>query len=132
NKGVMRVGGRLENSQLPYSGKHPIILPSTGKLTEVIVSAQLTSFLARTADEALKSFPMDQHSYHSASNSLLARTEDRIPKTFALQGDSSRPTTHRHPSALLIQSPAAGRDVTWNLLVHSSVSSLLMEISRRF
>ncbi|GBM60717.1 hypothetical protein AVEN_147972-1 [Araneus ventricosus] len=30
NKGVMRVGGRLENSQLPYSGKHPIILPSKG------------------------------------------------------------------------------------------------------
>ncbi|GBN04679.1 hypothetical protein AVEN_31100-1 [Araneus ventricosus] len=28
NKGVMRVGGRLENSHLPYSGKHPIILPS--------------------------------------------------------------------------------------------------------
>ncbi|GBM79999.1 hypothetical protein AVEN_203766-1, partial [Araneus ventricosus] len=37
NKGVMRVGGRLENSQLPYSGKHPIILPSKGKLTEMIV-----------------------------------------------------------------------------------------------
>ncbi|GBO28884.1 hypothetical protein AVEN_13783-1 [Araneus ventricosus] len=37
NKGVMRVGGRLKNSQLPYSGKHPIILPSKGKLTEMIV-----------------------------------------------------------------------------------------------
>ncbi|GBM33740.1 hypothetical protein AVEN_75812-1 [Araneus ventricosus] len=37
NKGVMRVRGRLENSQLPYSGKHPIILPSKGKLTEMIV-----------------------------------------------------------------------------------------------
>ncbi|GBO16070.1 hypothetical protein AVEN_166281-1 [Araneus ventricosus] len=37
NTGVMREGGRLENSQLPYSGKHPIILPSKGKLTEMIV-----------------------------------------------------------------------------------------------
>ncbi|GBN99172.1 hypothetical protein AVEN_67150-1 [Araneus ventricosus] len=36
-----------------------------------------------------------------------------------------------HPSALLMQSSAAGREVTWNLLVHSSASSLLMEISRR-
>ncbi|GBL93469.1 hypothetical protein AVEN_59671-1 [Araneus ventricosus] len=36
---------------------------------------------------------MDQHSYRSASNSLLAHTADRTPKTFALQGDPSR-TTH--------------------------------------
>ncbi|GBM99743.1 hypothetical protein AVEN_102668-1, partial [Araneus ventricosus] len=55
-------------------------------------SAQLTSFLASTADEALKAFPMDQHYYHSASNSLPARTADRTPKTFALQGDPSRST----------------------------------------
>ncbi|GBM33071.1 hypothetical protein AVEN_9616-1 [Araneus ventricosus] len=55
-------------------------------------SAQLTSFLARTADETLKSFPMDQRYYSSASNSLLARTADRTPKTFALQGDPSRST----------------------------------------
>ncbi|GBM75121.1 hypothetical protein AVEN_88365-1 [Araneus ventricosus] len=77
---------------------------------------------------------MDQHSYRSASNSLLARTADRTPKTFALQGDPSRSTnTHlRHTSALLIQFPPAGRDVIQNYLVHSSVSSLLIEISRRF
>ncbi|GBN61953.1 hypothetical protein AVEN_135553-1 [Araneus ventricosus] len=39
-------------------------------------SAQLTSFLTRTADETLKSFPMDQRYYRSASNSLLAPTAD--------------------------------------------------------
>ncbi|GBN08511.1 hypothetical protein AVEN_204072-1 [Araneus ventricosus] len=54
-------------------------------------SAQLTSFLSRTADETLKSFPMDPRYYRSASNSLLARTADRTPKTFALPGD-------QHPS----------------------------------
>ncbi|GBM73125.1 hypothetical protein AVEN_13476-1, partial [Araneus ventricosus] len=32
---------------------------------------------------------MDQRYYRSASNSLLARTADRTPKTFALQGDPS-------------------------------------------
>lgn len=37
-KGVIRVGGRLENSQLSYSSKHPILLPSKGKFTEIIVS----------------------------------------------------------------------------------------------
>ncbi|GBN07225.1 hypothetical protein AVEN_4333-1 [Araneus ventricosus] len=74
---------------------------------------------------------MGQHSYLSASNSLLARTADRTPKTFALQGDPSRPTfppsSKRSP---YIISPA-GHDVTWNDVVHSSVSPLLIEISRR-
>ncbi|GBM76903.1 hypothetical protein AVEN_153131-1 [Araneus ventricosus] len=37
----------------------------------------------------------------------------------------------RLPSALLIESPLAGRDVTWNHLVHSSVSTLLIDISRK-
>ncbi|GBM84095.1 hypothetical protein AVEN_40844-1 [Araneus ventricosus] len=99
---------------------------------ECLLSVQLTSFLARTADETRKSFPMDQRYYSSESNSLLARTADRTPKAFALQGDPSRSTFFRHPSALLIESPPAGRDVTWNHLVHSSVSPLLIEISRRF
>ncbi|GBM86750.1 hypothetical protein AVEN_198517-1 [Araneus ventricosus] len=58
------------------------------------LSAQLTSLLARTAEETIMSFPMDQHTYRSASNSLLARTADRTRKTFALQGDPSRST---HP-----------------------------------
>ncbi|GBM62010.1 hypothetical protein AVEN_125288-1 [Araneus ventricosus] len=62
---------------------------------------------------------MDQHYYRSASNSLLTRTADRTPKTFALQGDPSRPT--RYPSSK--RSPyvafPAGRDVTWNDLAHS-------------
>ncbi|GBL93653.1 hypothetical protein AVEN_25643-1 [Araneus ventricosus] len=55
-------------------------------------SAQLTSFLARTTDETLKSFSMDHCYYRSASNSLLARRADRTPKMFGLQGDPSRPT----------------------------------------
>ncbi|GBO24400.1 hypothetical protein AVEN_117107-1 [Araneus ventricosus] len=62
---------------------------------------------------------MDQRYYRSASNSLLARTADRTPKTFALQGDPSRPalppSTKRSP---YIVSPAS-RNVTWNDLAHS-------------
>ncbi|GBO08712.1 hypothetical protein AVEN_217216-1, partial [Araneus ventricosus] len=51
--------------------------------------------------------------------SFLARTADRTPKTFALQGDPSRPT--RSPSSKrypYIVFPAS-RDVTWNDLAHS-------------
>ncbi|GBM56252.1 hypothetical protein AVEN_101534-1 [Araneus ventricosus] len=55
-------------------------------------SAQLTSFLSLTADETIKSVPMDQHYYRLASSSLLARTADRTRKTFALQGYPSRLT----------------------------------------
>ncbi|GBN06777.1 hypothetical protein AVEN_205905-1 [Araneus ventricosus] len=62
---------------------------------------------------------MDQHSYRSVSNSLLARTADRTPKTFALQGDPSRPThTPSSKRSPYIVFPA-GRDVTWNDLAHS-------------
>ncbi|GBM11996.1 hypothetical protein AVEN_256086-1 [Araneus ventricosus] len=62
---------------------------------------------------------MDQHYYGSAYNSLLARTADGTPKTFALQGNPSRPTyppsSRRFPYIVF----PAGRDVTWNDLAHS-------------
>ncbi|GBN94025.1 hypothetical protein AVEN_187814-1 [Araneus ventricosus] len=59
------------------------------------------------------------HYYRSASNSLLARTADRTRKTFALQGDPSRPTlTPSSKRSPYIVTPA-GRDVTWNDLAHS-------------
>ncbi|GBN99390.1 hypothetical protein AVEN_25392-1 [Araneus ventricosus] len=57
--------------------------------------------------------------YRSASNSLLARTANRTPKTFALQGDPSRsthpPSSKRSPYIVF----PAGRNVTWNDLAHS-------------
>ncbi|GBN80582.1 hypothetical protein AVEN_246751-1 [Araneus ventricosus] len=104
----------------------------SGRSSPAEHNAQLTSFLDRTADETLKSLPMDQRYYSSASNSLLARTADRTPKTLTLQGDPSRstftPSSKRSPYIVY----RGSRDVTWNLLVHSSVSPLLIEISRRF
>ena len=36
-QGMMRVGGRLESSTLPYDVKHPIILPRCSKVTEMII-----------------------------------------------------------------------------------------------
>ncbi|GFV87415.1 integrase catalytic domain-containing protein [Trichonephila clavipes] len=36
-KGIIRVGGRLKHSRLPYSSKHPILLPAKSKLTIIIV-----------------------------------------------------------------------------------------------
>ncbi|GBO29390.1 hypothetical protein AVEN_19074-1 [Araneus ventricosus] len=57
--------------------------------------------------------------YRSASNSLLARTADRTPKTFALQGDPSRPTLPPSSKRSPYIVPPAGRDETWNNLAHS-------------
>ena len=38
-KGIIRVGGRVNNSQLPYDVKHPIILPNKHNVTNLIIRA---------------------------------------------------------------------------------------------
>lgn len=38
NDEVLRLGGRLEHSLLPYEAKHPIILPTDSPLTELIIA----------------------------------------------------------------------------------------------
>lgn len=35
--GFLRVGGRLQNSDLPYERKHPLLIPSHHRLTELII-----------------------------------------------------------------------------------------------
>lgn len=35
--GIIRVGGRLQNSSIPYSQKHPIILPKDSRITKLII-----------------------------------------------------------------------------------------------
>ena len=35
--GLMRVGGRLANSLIPYNAKHPILLPSSTHVTRIYV-----------------------------------------------------------------------------------------------
>ena len=37
DKGLVRVGGRLENTTLRYSAKHPIILSKSSRLTELVI-----------------------------------------------------------------------------------------------
>ncbi|XP_076246269.1 uncharacterized protein LOC143186476 [Calliopsis andreniformis] len=37
DKGILRVGGRLQNSSLPYEQKHPILLPRNNHITELII-----------------------------------------------------------------------------------------------
>jgi hypothetical protein len=39
-EGIIRVGGRLQQSTLPYQAMHQIILPASHHLTKLIVSAE--------------------------------------------------------------------------------------------
>ena len=43
--GVLRVGGRLENAEVDFDAKHPIMLPKESHLTELVV----TQYHAATA-----------------------------------------------------------------------------------
>ncbi|KAJ8937951.1 hypothetical protein NQ318_013208, partial [Aromia moschata] len=38
NEGILRVGGRLANSDLPYNTKYPALLPRRHRLTELIIN----------------------------------------------------------------------------------------------
>ncbi|CAI6345421.1 unnamed protein product [Macrosiphum euphorbiae] len=35
--GLLRVGGRLQNADLPYEHKHPILMPSSHRLTDLVI-----------------------------------------------------------------------------------------------
>lgn len=57
NDGVLRVGGRLAKSELPYDTKHPIILPKRDRFTTLLIDdshhvhggAQVTPYAKCTA-----------------------------------------------------------------------------------
>ncbi|XP_063979928.1 uncharacterized protein LOC135163953 [Diachasmimorpha longicaudata] len=38
DQGILRVGGRLENAQISFNQQHPLILPHTGIIPELIIS----------------------------------------------------------------------------------------------
>ncbi|GBM71501.1 hypothetical protein AVEN_183650-1 [Araneus ventricosus] len=63
-------------------------------------------------EQSSKVVPNGSTTYRSASNSLLTRTVDRTPKTFALQGDPSRPPQHPSSKRSTDIVFPAGRDVT--------------------
>ncbi|XP_070851400.1 uncharacterized protein [Drosophila suzukii] len=43
--GLLRVGGRLDNSQLPADVKHPILLPKSNRITRMILEHEHTTNL---------------------------------------------------------------------------------------
>lgn len=51
--GVLRVGGRIRHSRLPYNKKHPMILPREGHLTQLIIRDGHDSTLHGSIQEVL-------------------------------------------------------------------------------
>ncbi|GBL99075.1 hypothetical protein AVEN_10854-1, partial [Araneus ventricosus] len=99
------------------------------------------------ADETPKSFQSINNTaqYRSASNSLLPRIADRTPKRDSKDDSHSKanPIDENVQSRStftysviqahsLYSMPRQACDVTWNHVVHSRVSPLLIEISRKF
>ncbi|GBN66099.1 Acyl-CoA synthetase family member 2, mitochondrial [Araneus ventricosus] len=103
------------------------IVDSKGQLLPVKGQGELcvrghNTFLGYWDDEEKTAEVLDKtHWYHTGARltSCLARTADRTPKTFALQGDPSRsthtPSSKRSPYIVY----PAGRDITRNDLAHS-------------
>ena len=53
NQGIIRVGGRIDQTQLPYSNRHPIILPSNHPLTTKLIKAYHEKLLHTGTDLVL-------------------------------------------------------------------------------
>lgn len=51
DKNILRVGGRLQHSYLTENAKHPIILPKTSKLTELVIRQAHLQTLHGTANQ---------------------------------------------------------------------------------
>ncbi|CAG9124118.1 unnamed protein product, partial [Plutella xylostella] len=57
-RGILRVGGRLQNSALPYSQKHQIILPKNSKIVQLIVENEHKKLLHAGQKHVLSSLNM--------------------------------------------------------------------------
>nr|XP_053623742.1 uncharacterized protein LOC128682840 isoform X1 [Plodia interpunctella] len=40
DRGLLRVGGRLKNASIPYSQKHPVVLPKNSRITDLIIQSE--------------------------------------------------------------------------------------------
>lgn len=56
NKGLLRVGGRLANADIPYEQKHPILLPSHNKTVSLMLSYEHHRLGHAGAQNVLSSF----------------------------------------------------------------------------
>ncbi|GBN99928.1 hypothetical protein AVEN_41973-1 [Araneus ventricosus] len=112
----LSVGVWCKQSNTQDNGERRFIYKYVGKHAAQRSSHQLPSSHCGRSSKVISN---GSTTYRSVSNSLLARTADRIPKTFALQGDPSRPTqppsSKRSPYIVF----PADCDVTWNDLAHS-------------
>ena len=74
--GIIRVGGRLENSDLSYDQKHPIILPSYHYAMLIVREAHQKNLHPRPS--ALKSFILQKYWIINSRNIIRKITHDCV------------------------------------------------------
>ncbi|GFX36817.1 integrase catalytic domain-containing protein [Trichonephila clavipes] len=67
SEGILRVGGRLRNSDINYNQKFPILLPSKHKLTYLIANPTCTDQIMADLpkDRVIKNYPFNVSAVHS-------------------------------------------------------------------
>lgn len=91
--GIMRVGGRLRNSNIPYSQKHPILLPKSHYVTKLIIESEhingLHSGIQSTlCNLRLKYWPIDgKNQVRSVVRNCIRYVRLDPPATEYIMGD---------------------------------------------
>ncbi|XP_071055150.1 uncharacterized protein [Onthophagus taurus] len=88
-EGLLRVGGRLKNSNLPFDHKHPVLLPKNTRLSELIVEQVHREFL-HPGHRALLSLVMQQF-WILGSRSVIHRIISRCLICFKVKPRSYAP-----------------------------------------
>lgn len=80
NRGLIRVGGRLQNANLPYSQKHGVVLPPTHHYTEILIRAEHARLLHAGQLSVLNS--LRSHYWILSGQSAIRRVLRRCVKCF--------------------------------------------------
>lgn len=100
--GLIRVGGRLRNSDLSYDGKYPILLPSKDPVLNLLVDYH-HKLNCHAGPDLLMSLLRQRYWILSARNLIRNRIHKCIP-CFRLRPKSSFPEMADHRSCRVVQS----------------------------
>ncbi|XP_048002533.1 uncharacterized protein LOC125239093 isoform X1 [Leguminivora glycinivorella] len=86
--GILRVGGRLQHSSLPYSQKHQIILPKESRVTHLIIENEHLKLLHASQKEVLSN--LSQRYYIVNGLRLVKKFVNKCLTCFRLKGVTAK------------------------------------------
>ncbi|XP_071052628.1 uncharacterized protein [Onthophagus taurus] len=93
---LLRVGGRLKNATLPFDHKHPVLLPKTSRLSELIVQDIHQTYL-HPGPRTLQSIVL-QHFWIISSRQVIQRVISKCIRCFRCKPRSYAPFMADLPS----------------------------------